>query len=268
MSFDYATFGSGGSHAIDMVFVTNVLISGCVFQCRGAGNATACMGSYNTRVEGCSAYGFTNCAYDWWWGPRQAFLIDCYAETAASNQMVNFNPEPVSGPATGLVASGFVMADCILRGTGTAAVPMQIEPLGAGTSTTNVNIHGNVFENLSLSMRGAVTNAVVSGNIFDGCPGGIEVIRSYSANGGIPAGITVVIIHNVVNNPATWGANVAVIRIEAAPAVIMGNSVVGSGWSGYAYGTGTSAPIFLGNIGSPHQTPDAVGGPGPPVWTA
>jgi hypothetical protein len=265
MTFDYATFGFPGSHAVDMVFVSNVTVRDCVFQCRGAGNAIACIGCFNSRVEGCAAYGFTNCAYDWWNAPKQAYLLSSSAESAASNQMVNFNPEPTSGPAAGFVASGFTMSDCILRCTGSGSVPMQIEPLGAGTSVRNVTMTGNLFSNVYLSLRGAISNVVISGNVFDGCPGGTEVIRSY-VSGGTPGGITVV--NNVVNNPTTTGANVAVIRIESAPAVVMGNSVIGTGWSAYAYSTGTSAAIFLGNIGSPHQTPNTTGGAGPPTWTA
>jgi hypothetical protein len=179
--------------------------------------------------------------------------------------MVNFNPEPTSGPATGLIAAGFVISGCQFRSTG-AIVPLQIEPLGAGTTVRNANIHGNIFENLYLSMRGAISNAVVSGNVFDGGLGGVEIIRSYAANGGTPAGITVT--NNILNNPATTGPNVAVIRVETAPAVVMGNSVIGTGWSGYAYGTGTAAAIFLGNVGLPHTTPNATGGSGPPTWTA
>jgi hypothetical protein len=55
MTFDYATFGTGGSHAISMNFASNILIADCIFQCRGnAGNATACVGCVNTRIDGCS----------------------------------------------------------------------------------------------------------------------------------------------------------------------------------------------------------------------
>ena len=267
MTLDYATFGTGGSHAIEMDFVTNVRIVDCTFQCRGAGNATACPGSYNTSVEGCTAYGFVNCGYDWWWGPKNARLTNCYAETATSAQMINFNPEQTTGSSTGLAASGFAVTNCQFKATGSSlAVPMQVEPLGAGTTVSDVTIQNNVFVNVSLSMRRAVSNAIVAGNVFDGCPGGVEVIRSYAADGGTPSGITVV--NNVVNNATTVGANVAVIRIETAPAIVMDNSVINATGGAYAYSTGTSAAIFLGNLGSPHTTANAVGGPGPPVWTA
>jgi len=248
MAFDYGTPGVaiGGSHAIDMAFVRNASVVNCTFQCRGAGNAIALIGCYNTLVDGCTAYGFTNCAYDHWWGPRQARLVNCYAETVASNQMINFNPEPTSN-APGYTAVGFVVANNQFKGTGAVAIPMQLEPLATGNTVTDILVTGNLFTNVTLTIRGAVTSAAIVGNIFETVLGGAPAIISFAQFGQTPANLT--IVGNVVNNPATSSANTAVILALEPDVAIVGNSVQGPGptYSSYSYSVGTNTAVTFAN---------------------
>ena len=107
LTLDYGSSGAGGaSHAINFAFVRNVAVEDCTFQCRGAGDAVALIGCYNTVTDGCTAYGFTNCAYDHWWGPNNARVVNCYAETASSSQIALFNPDATTGTAN-YQAEGF-----------------------------------------------------------------------------------------------------------------------------------------------------------------
>jgi hypothetical protein len=247
LTFDYGTSGAGaGIHAIDMLFVNHVEVRNCNFQLRGAGNGTSMIGCYNTLTDGCTAYGFSNCAYDHWWGPQKARVTNCYAESAASVQMVNFNPDDSTVSLTGLVASELVVADNQFRGTGSGAIPIQLEPLGTGNSVKDVIFRGNTCINVTLAMRGAVTGAVVAGNIFDGALGGDSVIKSYPQLGGSPADLS--ITGNVIVNPATVSGNLAVIRVACDTAVIANNAVMGAATN--SLDTAGNAPVVIGNYWS------------------
>src|SRR5215472_5598432 len=118
LDFGYWT-GDGASHVVFMNYVRNVAVLNCVLQVRTCGNATAMVGCTNTLVQGCSAYDFRNCAYDHWSGPTNARVIGCYAQTSTSLQMINFNPELITG-AVGPLADTLVVAGCELVCTGSA----------------------------------------------------------------------------------------------------------------------------------------------------
>ena len=256
ITLDYGTSTpGGGAHAIDFQFVRNVSIVGCTFQCRGAGNATALKGCYNTLTSGCTAYGFINCAYDHWWTPRKARVIGCYAETASSAQMVNFNPEPTSGSGV-FAASEFVLADNQFYATGANAVPIQIEPLGTGNTVRNAVIKGNTFVNVTLYIRGGVNGITVADNIFDMPLGGQSAISCYLKAGDAPVDVS--ITGNTVLNPTTVGANIAVIRIWTSSAVLTGNMVIGGTVNGID--TSTFTPIVMANYVSNGliNTPNAI----------
>lgn len=244
MTFDYGSSGmGGGAHAINFSFARNVSVVNCTIQCRGAGDAVAMIGCYNTLVDGCSAYGFINCAYDHWWGPSYGRVVNCYAETATSAQMINWNPEASVGSSTGLVAKGFLLANCTLVATGANAVANQIEPLGAGTFVRDVVIQGNTFVNGFLAIRRAISNAVIANNVFDGSGGGDWVIAAYSADGGSPSNLS--ITGNLIINPATVIGNIAVMTVQTSNAIIANNAVIGGTVSGLD--TGSFTPVVVGN---------------------
>jgi hypothetical protein len=263
MTFDYGSVGSlpGGGHQLEMIFVRNVIVRNCVFQCRGThNNGTAFVGCSNTLTDGCSAYGFNNCAYDHWWGPRNARVVNCYAESASSAQMVNFNPELTTGSSAGLAGDGFVLANCTFVATGAAAIPVQIEPLATGTTVRNVTVVGNTFNNVYLSVRGASIGVTIANNVFDTVLGGSEVIKIYPWPGG-PDPVDITITGNAIINPTTFFANLGVIRCYTDSATITGNVISGT-FPAYAIDVDVHHPVMAGNsfTNTLHGTPFAAPG--------
>jgi hypothetical protein len=204
------------------------------------------IGCYNSLIEGCTAYGFINCAFDHWWGPRYAKVIGNHAETVTSAQMVNFNPEltVVTGSA-GLIADGLVLADNVFVATGANHVPVLIEPLSAGTIVRNVTITGNVFTNVNLTMRGDTRNVIVSGNTFVASRGGGEVITSYANSGATGTGF--VISGNTITDPDTVAGSAGVIRMQGPDAIIVGNRISGTGYAAAAIYANNVASVVVGN---------------------
>lgn len=240
MTLDFGSKpANAGHHLIDFGFVNIVKIARCIFQVRLSGDAVSLRGCFDTVVDGCSAYDFTNCSYDHWYYPSKGRVVNCYAQTAHSAQMVCWNPDPTTGSSSGYLAQGFVLANCHLVSTDTAATPNQLEPLFAGASVSEMTITGNIFENSSLVMRGDTSNVTVVGNIFKNILGGTEAIKSYPFNGGTPSDIT--ICQNVVSNPATTGGNLGVIRLEGTGTVAL-NRVVGSTY-------GSVAGVYIATTG-------------------
>lgn len=239
---DYGTAtNTGAGHCVDMVYVRIVKIVSVIMQCRGAGNAIALLGCNDTLVDGCSAYGFSNCAYDHWTAPQNARVVNCYAETTTSQQMINFNPENTANNNTGAVADGFVLANNQFVSTGANAIPMQLEPLGAGTSVRNVVVSSNTFRNVLLSMRGDTRGATVSDNAFISVAGGNNVFACYAQNGGTPDTIT--FIGNIVTDPATTGGNYAAIYLLGTNSAVVGNVVSGSNPYACSYTAATVAVV-------------------------
>jgi hypothetical protein len=255
MTFDHGSTGAGGgSHTINFAFTRNVSVEDCTFQCRGAGDAVALIGCYNTSIEGCSAYGFTNCAYDHWWGPTNARVVNCYAETVASAQMVNFNPESTAMTGS-YTAKGFLLENCELVATGPAAIPSQLEPLGASTFVSEVTVQGNIFRNAGVFFRGAVKDVIIANNTFDTPLGSFSVITTQANHGGNP--INVAITGNIVSDPSTSSGSVAAIVVWTSSAVISGNMVIGGSVS--AIDTSSYTPVVIGNYNNaPTNTPNAI----------
>lgn len=248
MKFDYGDFGpahkypAGGGHALRFQMASNLSVTNSVFQIRGSEDAIAGLDVHNMRVEGNRAYGFVNCAYDFWEGSSDVSVIGNYAETERSAQIVNFNPEGDIGK--GLHAQNFLLAGNTLKGTGPRGIPIQIEPLGAGTSVSNVTVRDNVLENVYLVMRRAITGALVTGNRFSDVRGGSEVIVSYPFDGGTPSHLT--ITGNTITNPETT-KGLGVIRVEAEDSIVTGNEVTGTGYTSPGIYTGHFRGTISGN---------------------
>lgn len=257
---DFGTSGKTGStHAIDLVYVHGVKVLHVVFQCRGAGDATAIRGCYDSDVDGCSAYSFVNCAYDHWTNPQKARVVNCYAETAVSAQFINFNPENTTpGTSAGNVANGFVLSNNQFVCTGATAIPMQLEPLETGTSVVNVTVSNNQFTNCELLLRGNTSNAVVADNVFLNNAGGSEVITSYTNLGGTPANISVT--GNVIINPDTSAGNIAVIRLTGNNSTIVGNQISGINYTANGISTAAGTGLVQGNSVSNQAITTTSGG--------
>ena len=246
LTLDYGSSPpNGGSHAIHFMMVRNVCVTNCTFQCRGAGDGVSLPGSYNAIIEGCTAYGFTNSAYDFWWGCSNGRVIGCYAETAASAQMVAWNPENTAEQSNALSSYSFMLANCTLVCTGPNAIPSQLEPLVGGNYAGNIAVLGNTFYNSYLVMRGATSNAVVANNVFDSVAGGVGVIVVVPRNGGTPANFT--ITGNTIVNPATTAANTAVINAPISGALIANNAIFGGVAGVTGIDTGSATPTVHGN---------------------
>jgi hypothetical protein len=244
-TLDYGSSGArGGIHAIEMRFVNHVQVLHVIGQGRGAGDLTAFIGTNDTLIDGCSGFAFTNATYDHWWGPTNARVVNSFASTASSAQMVNFNPEKTSGDSTGEVADGFVLSGNTFIATGARAIPMQLEPLGSGTTAKNVSVTNNVFKNVQLVSRRAIQGETINGNVFSGVAGGAAAIDSYPMDGGTPDSI--VVSGNTFVNPATAAPQQGVIRVVATNSSITGNTISGSSYYAATY-TGKYPVVISGN---------------------
>ncbi|RXH06469.1 glycosyl hydrolase family 28-related protein [Bradyrhizobium guangzhouense] len=233
ITFDYGDVASlvtpgGGKHAVRFVFVRDVSVTNNIFYLRGAEDAVAGLGVNNMLVQGNAAYEFRNCAYDFWFGPSHVRLVDNYAATSKSDQMVNFNPERTSGAgdSTGEIARGFTMSNNTLVATGPKAVPVQIEPLGPGTAVRDVSVAGNELHNSYLVLRGNVREASVTGNRIISVSGGVPAFLTYPRYGEVAISIT--FSNNWILDPQTRDKELGVIRMEAQNATITGNTIIGS----------------------------------------
>ena len=232
LTFDYGTLPLDQSmKCLTFIRAKNIVVRNCVFQVRGGANATAMIACDNTRVEGCRAYDFTNCAYDHWFGATRGVVVNCFATTGAAPQLVNWNPE---GNFNGLTADTFLLADCVLECTNaTSPASLQLEQLTSGNSNAvrNVTMLGNVLKNVILLLRGNTAQGQVMGNTFVNPLGTGETIRSYNLADLVhPANIA--ISNNIIVNPLTAAGSNGVIRIEADNYLITDNRIIGSGFSG------------------------------------
>jgi hypothetical protein len=234
MNFDYGAMGpqgvpGGGKHAVRFQYARDIVVQNNVFQLRGAEDAVAGIGVQAMTVQGNKAYEFHNCAYDFWGGPADVRLLDNYAETTHSAQMVNFNPEWGSPERNqGMVAHGFEMSGNTLVVTGPKAAPMLLSPLGKlNTVVRDVTVENNTLRNVYIVMRGNVQHATVRGNIFDHVAGGPGAFEAYPFHAFTPTGIS--FTGNRVIAPATEAKDGAVIRMQADNFVLTGNSITGAG---------------------------------------
>ena len=250
IQLDYGSFGpilpsGGGKHMVRFRQTQNVIVRNVLFQTRGAEDAVAGLGVLNMLVDGNSAYDFRNCAYDFWTSPTKVRIVNNYAQTDHSAQVFNFNPEGAVGPG---VASGLVVANNNFVVTGARAGPSIAAPLAAGTTVDDIVVAGNLFDNAYLVIRGAVTNAVVSNNVFNKPRGGDSVILAYANAGGTPNNLT--ISGNNIVDPDTAAPNIAVIRADATGTMstITGNTISGSSYSAVpGIATGTNVTVVSGN---------------------
>lgn len=242
LTMDYtnipASEGDGTQHTIYIRKARDVRIENITTI--GGASATALLGCDNTIELGNTYLDFRNCGPDAWDGPRNRRVIGCHIESGdgfSVAQMVNFNPNPTSGPSTGYVADGFVFKGNTVISHETSATPCQIEQLvGAGASVRNVVVSGNVFVNSYLVLRGDVSGAVIDGNTFSNFQGNLEAITSYPRSGGNPG--VIIVSNNIIRDPHTDAGVVGVIRVQSDKAQIFNNFIFGTDY--------TAAPIYTG----------------------
>lgn len=232
LSFDYASLeviSPGGIHIVYMRKATNIRVLHCNFA--WGDDHTAFLACNDTLVFGCHSTGASNCTYDHWDGAQNARVIGNYIETGlVASQAVNFNAQPTVPGAR--VADGFIMADNIIIGMEPAdATPIQVEPLGTGSTAKNVIIANNKFYNIYLVCRGNCQNFVIEGNTFDAVSNGRQAIIVNSNSGDTPD--TIVIRNNRIINPTT-SSSLGVIQVTATNYEVSGNWITGSTYGAIA----------------------------------
>ena len=213
------------------------------------GNSIACRGCEQTWVVGNSAFEFRNCAWDFWEGPGTTYVLNNYAETTETAQMMNFNPEfsPVASSPLDVIGKRLVVQGNVFRCTGASSEPSQIEPLGnRQNGITDVVIVGNQFHRSYLVHRGYVDRLVIANNTFNDYPDpNTNVIVVNDANGYTPKAVA--IIGNVITDPGTASSSFGVIRCEVDAAVITGNVITGTTYTGEPFYSASARPNQFGN---------------------
>ena len=261
---DYGELGSGPAgtgKCIEIYYADNTTFDSCTFYA-GANatvnpgrisNATAVLESTNTVYRYCAGYWFRNCVFDHWSSPDGVSLDHCYAGSYDGSQLVNFNPdtEPSHGGyQPNQAAIGFSMTNCTLEGLGPTSRPLQIERLSASSTNSYVSkvlIQGCTFINAYLVLRGDVRDARIIGNQFGGYPASSSnVIRVAPLYGSTGSGF--VIASNTIRDPGTASGQFGVIWCDADESVVIGNTIVGTGYTDIPFYSGTSAPVQIANF--------------------
>lgn len=269
LTFDYGSLvlSGGGCHAISMRHVRTVRVKNCTIL--NGEDATAFLGCDDTLVEGCTARNFSNCAYDHWDSPKNARLVNCYAGTSSSVQMVNFNPEPTAGEtAQGLIADGFAMLGCILEYNGATGSFCQLEPLVDGNGARNITVVGNILRNVSLAIRRNTSNVSITGNNF---VGGVATNTNPAIMcnvQGVDTPTSVVVANNTFVDWRTSAANLGVIQMMCNGYSVTGNTVSGTLHYAAMY-VGAYTGRQAGNYFFPGTSgQEVIGAGGTPPWVA
>jgi hypothetical protein len=244
ITIDYTPLGiqDGTDHVIRIRKARRVRIINCVM--KGGQSSVALLGTHDSLEDGNTYLDFNNCGSDHWDSVGEARVIGCHMEADTPKQLVNFNPEESTAVITGRTADGFIFmgntAICRI-GTGFNGA-CQIEPLIAGNTTKNTKIIGNTFKNAWVVMRGNVHNAIIANNTFsDFIHTNAAIYCSVRATVQAPEGL--VIAGNTIRNPLTVAPSEGVIVARSPSAVVMGNTI---------HGTGYSVPPISG-VGEPLQ---------------
>lgn len=254
LTFDYGNVApmptpNGGKHALRFRFARNITVKNNIFQVRRAENAVAGVGVDKMLVQGNFAYDFRNCAYDFWHGPSNVEVIGNFAQTSASNQMVNFNPDRTRPGGGAITAQNFTLTGNTFTATGPVAVPMQIEPLEAGGTVRNVVVGDNTLHNVLIVMRSQVEQAIVAGNRINNVKGGAPVFFSHPFYGSTPSAVA--FYNNVIVNPETSAANLGVIFIQAHNSTARRNWLSGTAYSApYIYTGGLPVSLSANQLGT------------------
>lgn len=248
VTFDYSwRTASNAFHPLNFRHVTRLRIAQNYFYY--GGNSIACRGCEQVWVVSNSAFEFRNCAWDFWEGPGTTYVLNNYAETSDTAQMLNFNPEysPVASSPLDVIGRRLVVQGNVFKGTGASSEPCQIEPLAArDNGIVDVVIDGNQFFRSYLVLRGYVEKAIITSNAFDDYPDpNTSVIVVYPNNGFTPKSI--IIANNVINEPGTNSGNLGVIRCQTDEAVVTGNIITGTTYTGAPFYQGSSSPNHYGN---------------------
>jgi len=248
LMFDYSWRETTNAFAsLKMRYVTRLNVRDCRFF--WGGNAVAIRGCEQTWFVRNTAENFQNCAWDFWEGPGTTWVVDCWAETEASTQMLNFNPEfsPTASSPLDVIAKRLTVQGCTFIVTGAATSPIQIEPLADRDNVvTEVVISGCSFKRVRLVCRQETTLLRIINNSFTDFPDPSSAAITVSPlNDRNPAGVF--ISGNVIQDPHTSAGGFGVIWCDATSAIITGNIITGTDYDAEPIYVGSSNPVRYGN---------------------
>jgi hypothetical protein len=231
---------SGNFHALELRNARKIRVDNVLFECRGAGDGLASRHCVDVVVTGCTVFEYTNCGIDFWADPAHVVISNNYLESAVcANQHINFNANE------GTTSDGVTVIGNTIVDTSGTAHSIQLEPLGLGMATTNVIFTGNRLYNVSLFLRGNVTQVVVSGNVWytiDNLP----AILCVALGADVPDAVTVT--GNVVCAPSVSAvAFDGVFQIEVDNAVIANNVCEGGNSAVPFIWTAAHVPTMFAN---------------------
>jgi len=241
MAFRWVDPAPGDSHSIRFFGAKNVAVRNCLFH--NGGDAIAFLAVNNGSMEGNHAYQFTNCAYDVWARSTDIRIIGNHAESSViTGQLINFNASGGASLADPNTSSRCIISHNTLINTGSGAGSINIDPLLAGNTVTDVVVSDNTVVGGIIHFIGDVRNAVIANNIMRGV-GTLPAIYGYVADGVNPSNITV--LNNLVIDPQTSSGSIGVIRVEANGYLIQGNTVTGT-----AHWRACYTAAFPGTVGT------------------
>ena len=236
----------GGSDCIRFYMCENTKVSNCSFFYGDEG--VTHLGCNNTQVIGCSSYYQSGCPYDWFGGSSNARLIGCYAINTPTQPRVNvsqfacFNGQNVTAGPPALTADGFIMSGCEFVNQNSALLTINLFPIGSINETKNIQIVGNKFDGvIQVVGTGNCHDVVVSSNTWVNV-GGVAAVAFFTDGTTVPFNISV--IGNLVVDPKTTTGSLGVFRITADNYTIIGNTVTGTDYLGFACYVGTFAGVL------------------------
>ena len=214
------------------------------------GDAIAIRGCDMVWVRGNRAFGFSNACWDFWEGPGTTYILNNYADTNSTRQIINFNPDYARLDPGDYTAKHLIIQGNYSRNTNATATVNLIEPIGSyPRSNWNMLVSGNIFLGNMVIARGNIFNLTITGNLFDDMPAdGTNVIRVHPIYGFTPKGIS--ITGNVIRDPGTASGQFGVIWCEADDALVTGNVITGTTYTGEPFNAGTKvlSVVQFGNF--------------------
>lgn len=251
--FDHdALTGLGGStqpHVIRMNFVSDLMLRNV--ETIGGASAVAMLGCLRGHELYNKYRDFTNCGSDHWYACQDIWVQFCDMETAAgTGQIALFNPENTAGGGSGLVAKGFHFNHnrCSYTGASGTAKLAQFEPLIAANAVEDMDISHNEWHDCGIYARGDVRRSKIAHNRFISPSGANRVINVGGNGGDYPDRVEV--SNNMIFDPETSLANIAVICVVSDTSAALHNSIWGTGYLAAAVsGNGKTPTIVAGHVG-------------------
>lgn len=250
ITFDYSWRTTSNAFAsLKFRYITRLRIENCYFYY--GGNAIAIRGCEQAWVVGNNAFEFRNCSWDFWEAPGTTYVMNNYAETSDTAQMMNFNPEvsPIAESPLDVAARRLIVTGNVFKATGAATEPCQIEPLAdRDNSVDEVVISNNQFIRTYLVCRQQTTRVLITNNVFtdfvDTDPA-VAAMVIHAMNGREPD--SVIIANNIIHNPHTTSSGQGVIRCEVNKAIVTGNIITGTLYDAQPFYQGAYFPNQYGN---------------------